>query len=240
MKSDRSQQFGQLRARIEATFAGPALLVVTSAVRGDGKTVTAFGLAESLAVAHHRVLLIDANSAAPSLARMHQPPTATWPDVSRATLAVAQQRFSGLSLADERFETGTSIEAIKTAVAGLRTQFDFIIVDTAPLIKSDLAVLFSTVADGTLLTLRLGRLPSPADEQTMSTLNRVGANVAGLLTVTPAMIKGFGHARPETVQPIRVPVPRHVTSRHTVAPEMARSVVEPVRATVISESKIVG
>ncbi len=240
MKSERSPQFGQLRARIEATFPTPALLVITSAARGDGKTVTAFGLAESLAVAHHRVLLVDTNSAAPSLARIHQPAAANlnFPDIGRSAVSVAAQHFAGLSLADERFEASMSIESIKTAVANMRTHFDFVIVDTSPLLKSDLAVLFSTLADGTLLTLRFGRLPSPADTRTMSTLNRVGANVAGVLTVTPTMIKSFGPGLHEAVPALRVPG-RHVTSHHTVAPDVSRIHAEPERASFTSESKIV-
>jgi Mrp family chromosome partitioning ATPase len=236
VKSIRSQQFGQLRARIEATFSSPAVLVVTSAVRGDGKTVTAFGLADSLAQAHHRVLLVDTNAEAPTLARIHHLPGASrgdFSDTNRAASPVAGQRFEGLSLADQRFEAGTSMDSIKAAVSNMRLHYDFVIVDTSALIKSDLAVLFSSVADATLLTLRLGRLPSRADEQTMATLRRTGANVVGLLTVEPAMIKNFAVSREEILPTIRVPA-RHVTSRHTIVPEGSYSVDAP-RAKVTAE-----
>jgi hypothetical protein len=120
----------------------------------------------------------------------------------------------------------------------MRTHFDFVIVDASPLLKSDLAVLFSTLADGTLLTLRFGRLPSPADARTMSTLNRIGANVAGVLTVAPAMIKSFGPGLQEAVPALRLP-DRHVTSHHTVAPERSRMHPESERASFTSDSKIV-
>ncbi|MGD0475933.1 MAG: hypothetical protein ABSB70_22310 [Candidatus Velthaea sp.] len=230
MENTRPQQFGQLRARIEATFASPALLVISSAARGDGKTVTAFGLADSLAQAQHRVLLVDTNAGAPTLARVHLPPPSNldFAHLHHVASPVAGQLFDGVSLADPRFEAGTSMESIKAAAANMRLHYDFVVVDTAVLLKSELAVLFSTVADTTLLTLRLGRRPSRTDEQLMATLNRAAATVAGLLTVEPAMIKSFAAARQETIPTIRVPA-RHVTSRHTIEPKPGAYAVEKAR-----------
>jgi Mrp family chromosome partitioning ATPase len=240
IKIPRTGQFGQLRARIEATFATPAMLVVSSAARGDGKTLTAFGLADALAQAYHRVLLVDTNVDAPTLARIHHVPVGpnVHPsDVSRCALPVAAQRFDGISLADGRFEVGMSMDAVRAAVADMRHNFDYIVVDTSPLIRSDLAVLFATIADGTLLTLRMGRLPSPADEATVMTLKRVGATVLGVLTLTPELIKNFDRKREEVVPTVRVPA-RHVTSHHAIAPEVVRGVAEPARPTVRYESNV--
>jgi receptor protein-tyrosine kinase len=231
-----AQQFGQLRARIEATFSEPALIVVTSAARGDGKTATAFGLAESLAQAEHRVLFVDANYESPTLPRIHRIANlAARPDLSkmsRFSHPVAGHRFEGLSLADERLETGMSMDKVKAAAFDLRAHFDFVIVDTCALLRSDLAVLFSTIADGTLLTLRLGRLPSSADETVMKTLRRVGATTLGVLTIRPNTIRTFASQREQVFQTIRVPA-RPFTSRHTLEPETARDVVEP-RSNVVS------
>jgi succinoglycan biosynthesis transport protein ExoP len=240
MNSTRSQEFGQLRARIEATFSAPAMVVVTSAASGDGKSATAFGLAESLAAAHHRVLLVDANAGAPTLPRIHRLPVPAARlnvlDVSRYAAPVAGHQFEGVSLADPRFESGLSMEAVRSAAADLRSHFDFVIVDAAQLVKSDLAVLFATVADGTFLTLRIGRLPSRADEETVKTLKRVGASVMGLLTVAPAMIKAFAATREEVSPTLRVPA-RHVTSRHTMTPDTSRTIVESPRSSVVTEQR---
>ncbi len=231
-----AQQFGQLRARIEATFSEPVIIVVTSAQRGDGKTATAFGLAGSLAQADHRVLLVDANADSPTLPRTHRIANlGGHPDISKLSFSstpVAGQRFEGASLADDRIESVTSMENIRSAAFDLRTRFDFVIVDTCQLPKSDLAVFFATVADATLLTLRLGRLPSAADEETIKMLTRVGASVLGVLTVRQSLIRDFKAKRQEVVQTIRVPA-RPFTSRHTLEPDKSRPVVEP-RSNVVS------
>jgi Mrp family chromosome partitioning ATPase len=225
-----AQQLGQLRARIEAIFSERVMIVITSAQSGDGKTATAFGLAASLAQADHRVLLVDANAACPTLPRRHKIASRgdhlDFSKFGSNVTAVAGERFEGVSLADDRFESGTSMEKIRAMALDLRSQFDFVIVDTCQLPKSDLAVLFSTVADATLLTLRLGRLPSAADRETVITLNRVGANLLGVLTVRQNFIRDFNAHRQELAQTIRVPA-RPFTSRHTLEPEPSRAVVEP-------------
>jgi Mrp family chromosome partitioning ATPase len=224
-----AQQFGQLRARIEATFREPTMIVVTSAVRGDGKSATAFGLAASLAAADHRVLLVDANVDAPTLTRtQHRPILASRIEVAQVSAyatPVAGQLFRGVSFADERLESAASMEKITAAAADIRAHFDFTIIDTAQLIRSNLAVLFATVADGTLLTLRLGRLSTGADEETVKTLTRVGANVLGALTVAPKTINGFRARLAAADQAFLLPA-RHVTTRHSAGPEVARSITE--------------
>lgn len=236
-KSIEAQQFGQLRARIEATFLEPTMIVVTSAGRGDGKSATAYGLAAALADADHRVLFIDANAGAPTLSRTHHSIPSSRIESARASgyaTPVAGQRFKGISFADQRLESGISMERIKAAVADFQSHFDFTIVDTAPLLESNLAVLFSTIADGTVLTLRLGRFSTVADDQTMKTLTRVGANVLGALTVTPKMIKGFRNRVTAAETDFFVPA-RHVTTRHSSGPETAREVDEsPSRSTFVS------
>jgi Mrp family chromosome partitioning ATPase len=235
--NETTQQFGQLRARMEASFSEPAVIVISSAQRGDGKTVTAFGLAESLAAADHRVLLVDANADAPVLPRLHRIPNlggrAEFSIVSRYASPVAGYRFSGVSLAVDQREFGMSMDRVKALTADMRAHFGYIVVDTGPLLHSEAAVLFSTIADGTLLTLRLGRFPSSADEETMKTLTRIGATTLGLLTVTPGMIKGFAATREAGIQTVRVPV-KHVTSRHTFDPKGAREVSDPPRSNAIS------
>lgn len=223
-----AQQFGQLRSRIEATFSDSTLLVITSAARGDGKSVTAFGLAGSLADAGHRVLFVDANADAPTLTRSaHRPITVARIErgqVCGYATPVAGQRFLGISFADEKLEAGLSMPKVRLAVADMLSEFDFTIVDTAQLIRSNLAVLFATVAHGTLLTLRSGRLSTLGDDETIGTLSRVGANPLGALLVAPKMIKNFRGRAELAAGAVLLPA-RHVTTRYTTAaPEPVREV----------------
>jgi Mrp family chromosome partitioning ATPase len=239
MKSDvDARQFGQLRARIETTFSDRAIIVITSAARGDGKTVTAFGLAESLAEAEHRVLFVDANVEAPILPHINRLPSSgahpEFSTISRYATPVAGQRFSGISFADQRLEGGISMEKVKSAALDMRSHFDFVIIDTSSLIRSDLAVLFTAISDAAVLTLRLGRFPSAADELTIKTLNRVGANVLGVITVTPSTIRNFASQRQRVSHPIRVPTMRPVTSRHTLEADSPLEIAERSRRNVVT------
>ncbi len=238
ISTNDAQQFGQLRARIEATFAEPALIVVTSAAAGDGKSATAFGLAAALAEAEHRVLLIDANVKSPTLSRLAHRPVALsrteLAQVSKYAQPVAGERFKGLSFADERLETGLSMEKIRVAMAELQAHFDYIVVDTAPVTRSNLAVLFATVAEGTMLTIRLGRLGTTADDEAIKTLTRVGSNTLGALTLTPKMIKAFRDRVATPDKGIVFP-PRHITTRHSAPSETSRDTAETAaRSSVVS------
>lgn len=235
VNSEQTQQFGQLRARFEATFSEPAVIVITSANRGDGKTATAFGLAGALAQAEYRVLLIDAGVAAPTLSRIHQLPfstaTSDTAELSKFAAPVDMQPFSGVSLADERFESVMSMDKVRAAVHDARLHFDFTIVDTSPLLKSELAVLFSFIADGTMLTLREGRLPSLSDGETVKTLNRVGANMLGVLSISNATIKTFSERATDAFDRVSLPAARRVRARSVAAPSVREVVdVSPPRA----------
>jgi Mrp family chromosome partitioning ATPase len=230
------QQFGQLRARIEATFSEAAVIVITSGARRDGKSVTAMGLSQSFANAGHRVLFVDTNVESPTLARIHRiANVGTRIDlsaISRAAKPVAGERFLGVSLADERFEFGVSLDQVRAAVYDMRSHFEFVVVDTATLVNSDLAALFSTVADGVFLTLRVGRLATDADGQTIKTLGRLEANVLGAVTVSEKLIANFAQQREEVLPTMRYSA-RHVTTQHVLEPEV-RELVEPSRSNAVS------
>ena len=52
-------QIELLRARVERQVRKPAIVVITSAKQGDGKSLTAFLLAKSFAKAGRRTVLVD-------------------------------------------------------------------------------------------------------------------------------------------------------------------------------------
>jgi hypothetical protein len=153
-------------------------------------------------------------------------------NVSRYAAPVGARRFKAVSFADERLEFGSSLEKIRTAAFDMRSHFDYAIVDTGQVLQSDIAVLFATIADGTLLTVRVGRMPSSSDAEALKTLTRVGASILGVVSVTPAVINEFAKEREQTFTVPRVA--RHVTSRHTADAETGRDVIETSRETIVS------
>jgi succinoglycan biosynthesis transport protein ExoP len=189
MKPDRIQeQLDVLRARLELELPPHAVLTVTSAAAGDGKSAVAFGLAEAMAKAGSPVLVIDAN---------HQKPVLNGDPQIKPTsdggyrVTRLSSGFDGLSLGDARVASEASLELVTRILSWARDRYRLVIVDTAPLPTSALAVLFASVADATLLALRSGRGASEADRATLAALQARNVHIFGVVTTTREVQKSF-------------------------------------------------
>ncbi len=120
------------------------VLMVTSAVKGEGKTSLSCHLATSMARARQRTLLIDCDLRRPSIHTLFDQPAS--PGVcellrGEATLANVVQATPapGLSLITAGACDPTAIAALAQGrfpelIAAVRDQYDFIIVDSAPVL----------------------------------------------------------------------------------------------------------
>ena len=153
------------RALIEAK--GSPVLAVTSFVGGEGKTVTSLNLSLALAATvSGRVLLIDSDL---RKAKVHQylgvPQTIGFSDLLR-TPADDLGKYVW-KLKDLYVMTGgTSIEnpvgllASKNSAAvleRLRSEFDFIVIDTPPLLPVADSHILAGLADGVVMVVRAGQ-----------------------------------------------------------------------------------
>jgi Mrp family chromosome partitioning ATPase len=159
MKSvDESFRF--LCVRVQHGAVLPSFVAVGSAVRGDGTTYVACGLAQAFAEAGHETLLLDANPRDSNVAReLHIPSVAksTKPERIRKNLSVAS-----LFGNDERlFED----EELQSTVARVRAQYAMTIVDVSAIPGSGAALQIARAADGLLIAVRLGRRRDPADQE---------------------------------------------------------------------------
>lgn len=194
-------QVDMLRARVESELSTPAVLVVTSAKRGDGKSLVAHGLAETFAEARYRVLLVDANAANPEIPDL---PKVTRLDGGFDDKAYPIRRlesYEALSLTDPRLASATPREAVEATTAWLRARYDVVIVDAAPVGASTLALLFAGCADATLLALRLGRRAGDEDAATIGALERINARVLGVVATTAAAARTFAKREREPARP---------------------------------------
>jgi capsular exopolysaccharide synthesis family protein len=161
-----SEAFRGLRTAVLFTARGapPKVIVVTSAVAAEGKTVGSLNLATALAGAGSRVLLLEADLRHP---RCHQ------------ILGVEGGRgLSGVLAGEEELES--VIRALETpplffvpagpvprnpadllssprmhqALERLRSQYDFVIVDTPPVLPVTDAVVLAREADAVVLMVR--------------------------------------------------------------------------------------
>lgn len=172
--------------------AGHQVIQVTSPNPGDGKSTLAANLAVSIAQSGKRVVLIDCDFRKP---RVHKIFHIEKPDVGLASVisgdtdlgaAIRTSVVENLSILpcgprpQNPAELLTSPE-FQEVLDKLRAQFDFVIIDTPPVLAvSDPAVVAPRV-DGVLLVFRMTKKARPTAERAREQLAALGANVLGVI-----------------------------------------------------------
>ena len=194
------EQYRILRRRLCNLRPHGAVALVSSANPGEGKTVTSINLAWCLAEAGHSTCLLDLDFRAPGIA-----PGLGWSvdedgveDVLAGTRTLRQslrrvQQTSlhvlGVKQRVTNLNTLLSSASLAPMFAELRSLFEWVIVDFAPVLPmADVGELLPQV-DGVLLVIRPGRTP-----RTMiaPTLERLGSKVWGVI-LNDAEIQGSGY-----------------------------------------------
>ncbi len=191
-----------LAARLQTAAAKTGLLAVTSALPGDGKSVTASDLAHVFARAGHRTLLVDANEFHPELAPMHKlRRPAMLRHADPPPIDGESDRLFGVTL----WSTDDVVNASPADVADLcelfASRFRFTLFDCAPLPSSRIAQLLADAAESVVLTVREGRARRRDDALVADLLDARRLPVAGIVTTTHA-------ARQRFAQRDRNPAPR--------------------------------
>jgi capsular exopolysaccharide synthesis family protein len=182
--SFEAEQYRTLRARLESRQEGKAIQVVavTSATVGDGKTTTAINLAGALAQSSEaRVLLVDADLRRPSVESL-----LGWSgpgladailDTDRTLMSTVRQDPSmNLSVITAGRRPEAPYEALKSARLGtlfeeMRRHYDYIVVDTPPLLPVPDCRLIARWVDGFLMVVAAHRTPRKLFEEGMSLLD---------------------------------------------------------------------
>jgi protein-tyrosine kinase len=173
--SFEAEQYRELRHAIEQLHRSAKLSVVavSSPLVADGKTTTAINLAGALAQAPNaRILLIDADLRAPSLAARlgigeHAAPgfVDVILDTNLTLEAVTQdQRYLNLSVITAGRRSSSPYEVLKSPRVGelfaeARRHYDFVIVDTTPLVTVPDGRIFGEFVDGFLIVVAAHRTP---------------------------------------------------------------------------------
>lgn len=190
--SHASEQFRLLATRLQQlqqTRASRSVLL-TSSVEGEGKSLLALNLALSLAQGdRQKVLLVDANLRKPDLSFMLKINTRMGiKDWYRANASILEYmcRISGqnvwaLSAGNAKVDP---LELLKSArmpelLATLNGAFDWVLIDSPPLLPLADAEVLSRVCDATLLVVRRDKSSKSALKQAMERV--VPTKLVGLL-----------------------------------------------------------
>jgi len=194
----RAEAYRKIRTSLQFVDVDRAhkVLLVTSCVPAEGKSVTACNLALSLAETGRRVLLIDADLRRPRAARyLGLPGGAGLTSVllDQAAHSVAVQPW-GLTpfwvLASGAIPPNPSemlgSQHMHKLLAELRAEYDVIVVDAPPVLPVADALAIAPACDGAILVARYGRTRRDQLAQTAAALRRTEVDVLGtVLNRTP-------------------------------------------------------
>ncbi|MEL6468913.1 MAG: polysaccharide biosynthesis tyrosine autokinase [Cyanobacteria bacterium J06623_4] len=166
-------------------------VVISSVMPGEGKSTVAMNLAETVAAAGKRVLLVDADLRNPSLHTYLEISNEKGltnlfsgesnpaiiqkfaPDSTLYVIAAGSAAFEPTRLFSSR--------GMRQFVEQIQPKFDLVIYDTPPLIGQSDAYLVAAKADGLLIVTNPGQLKQAALDRAMEQLNIAGINVLGLV-----------------------------------------------------------
>ena len=193
-----SEAFRKLRTNLQflAVDNPPRVIVVTSSMPHEGKSTTAINIALALAEAEHSVVLVDGDMRRPSLHRyLDLVGSVGFSTVlsGRASLSDALQktRFSGLTVLTSGAVPPNPSELLgslsaRKLLTELRSQFDYVIVDSTPLLAVTDAAILAAGADGVLIMARFGQTTRDQLAHAVGNLEGVGAPLLGaVFTMMP-------------------------------------------------------
>jgi exopolysaccharide transport family protein len=166
-------------------------ILVTSSIDGEGKTTLAANLALSIAALGQRVILVEGDLRNPEMSRSLCPQAKT----GVVEVALGQARFdqalffdrpTGLAVLPAppkpRGETSSEFvfsDAMRDMLDHLRKHFDYVIIDSPPLVPLVDARALGEIADRVVLTIRWDSTPRDVVAQAVETLAPMQEHLLG-------------------------------------------------------------
>ncbi|MBC8876844.1 MAG: polysaccharide biosynthesis tyrosine autokinase [Planctomycetes bacterium] len=170
---------------------GHKVIQVTSPNPGDGKTTLAANVAVSIANSGKQVLLLDADFRRP---RQHKlfgmDDSVGLSEVIAGTVEVAdavrQTQVEGLSIMVCGPRPNNPAELLTSArfqelLEVLREKYEFVIIDTPPVLAVTDPLAVAPRVDGVLLVIRLAKSARAATRRALEALDSLGANILGVV-----------------------------------------------------------
>ncbi len=201
--SPHAEEFRRLRANLVFVDVATAShsVVVTSAVPGEGKTTTAVNLAIAMADAGSKVLLVDADLRNPSVAKTMgldgdrglttlliggadvDDVTQQWDDTSLWVLPAGEVPPNPSELLGS--------QTMRRTFSELTEAFDFVLVDSPPIVPVIDALLLNELTGATLMVVSVDRIRRRYLAHALRSLQTAGAHLSGFaLNMVPVTSSG--------------------------------------------------
>lgn len=188
-----SEAFRELRTSVLLSRASHPThsILVTSAQVGEGKTVVAMNLGVSLAQLGRRTLLIDADMRRPSIQKYfpqggkqqlggYLAGKGRWQDQVSTTPVSGLDVLLGGSVPSNPAELLSS-SAMRTLMDEAAAAYQFVILDSPPLLNVADSRILASLADSTVLVVKCGDTPRQVVQYAESQARAAGANLLGVV-----------------------------------------------------------
>ncbi len=180
-----AEQYQGLRLTVErlGNAQKTKVIALTSPGTGDGKTLTAINLAGALA-AETRVLLVDADLRRPSVATslgledgdvngLADIVSGTCPGLDESVRTLDRYGLSVVPAGSPRVPIHQILRSprLEQFLQDARQRYDFVVVDTPPLLPVFDAAMLSRLADGVIVVVASGRTPRKALGEALNLLD---------------------------------------------------------------------
>jgi receptor protein-tyrosine kinase len=194
-----AEAFRKLRTNLQFLSVDnpPRVIVVASSMPEEGKSTTAINIALALAEAEHSVVLVDGDMRRPMLdTYLNVVGAAGFSTVLSGAASLndvlQETSYPGLSVLTSGPTPPNPSEllgsmAAKKVLTELRGQFDYVIVDSSPLLAVTDAAILAASSDGVLIMARFGHIKREQLAHAVKNLEDVDAPLLGaVFTMTPA------------------------------------------------------
>jgi capsular exopolysaccharide synthesis family protein len=189
--SPQAAQYKALRDAVLASGdASMKVFLVTSAVPREGRSVTAVNLACSLAAkGDKRVVVVDADLRSPSIHQLlgvdNQRGLADYLcGGTMVEMILQRSRLPNLWALPAGRTPPNAAELVggkrmDDLISRLRRDFDYVVIDSPPVVSTPDAGAIAPRTDGTILVVRMGRTPREVARHAVELLKKAKANVLG-------------------------------------------------------------
>ncbi|NGN65080.1 polysaccharide biosynthesis tyrosine autokinase [Streptomyces sp. A7024] len=203
--SARAEAFRLLRTNLQFALVDrePRVIVVTSALAGEGKTSTSVSLALSLAEAGLKTCLVDADLRRPRVARtlgLIEDAGLTSVLIGAADIKSTMQGADGGKL--RVLAAGPippnpaellSSDRIRNVLRELADEYDVVVVDSPPVLPVADTAGLAPLADGVVMVVRAGHTPADRVRAAHASLTGVGAHLLGGVLNRAVLPKSLGY-----------------------------------------------
>ena len=211
-KSRAAESFRGIRNKLffSSLRGGARVIQVTSPLPGDGKSTVISNLAVTIAASGKSVVIVDADCRRPRIDRIFgvERKSKGLVEVIRQEAqlkdALIRTEVSGMFLLPSGKIPDNPAELLISnrfgeVLEALKKKFDFVLVDSPPMLAVSDGSGIATKTDGVVLVLRLNKRSKATSLRTMQVLNEIDASVIGLVVndVKPNQAKngykGYGY-----------------------------------------------